>query len=287
VGISGIISIALLLSLASCGGSGDSSRLSRFPADLTDPKREVSGIHEDAWVEDAGSATLQQPSGDQALTIRGMVPNLGNADFKTTVELRVDNKSVGTKTVGLGDFQFSAPVANKPGTRRIAVAFSAVQQLPGGDGRMVGARLQFLGFEPAGRIASSGDIVRGAGVELGAGWGVLETFRGETFRWVDNDARIRVTGSQTGDVELSLVVEPGPGAGGKPILLKVLDEAGRQVAAVRVERRGTVKLFVPIESGKPNEFRLHVDGGGKTAPNDARILNFRVFEVGVESGQRP
>jgi hypothetical protein len=286
-GIPCILSTALLLSLASCGGFSDSSRVSRFPSDLTDPKRETSGIYRDAWVEETGSATLQQPSGDQALTVRAMVPNLGNTNFQTTVELRVDNKSIGTKMVGPGDFQFSAPVPGRPGKHLISVAFSPVQQLPGGDGRMVGARLQFLGFEPASRTASSSDIVRGVGVELGGGWGVLETFRGETFRWVDNDAHIRLIGSEAGDVALSLVVEPGPGVGGKPFLLKALDESGRQVAAVRVERRGTVKLFVPVESGKPNEFRLHVDGGGTPAPNDPRILNFRVFEVGLETAQRP
>jgi hypothetical protein len=43
-----------------------------------------------------------------------------------------------------------------------------------------------------------------------------------------------------------------------------------------------VKLFVPVEAGKTNEFRLHVDGGGKKAPNDPRVLNFRVFEVKLE-----
>jgi hypothetical protein len=88
-----------------------------------------------------------------------------------------------------------------------------------------------------------------------------------------------VIGVATGDVALSLVVEPGPGVGGKPFLLKVLDESGRQTAAVRVTGRGTVQLFIHADSDKPNEYRLHVDGGGKPAPNDPRILNFRVFEI--------
>jgi hypothetical protein len=48
-----------------------------------------------------------------------------------------------------------------------------------------------------------------------------------------------------------------------------------------------VKLFVPVVSDKPNEFRLHADGGGKPAKNDPRILNFRVFEVGVDPTHRP
>lgn len=275
-GLPVVIAFALVL-LSSCGGSGDDSRLSRFPADIKDAKREASGIYDDGWVE-TGSATLVQPSGGQALTVRGMVPNLGNTNFQTTVELRVDDKSVGTKTVGPGDFQFSAPVASPAGKHRITAAFHPAQQLPGGDGRMVGARLQFLGFEPASRVASSGDIVRGAGIELGGGWGAVETFKGETFRWVDNDAQIRVTAAQ-GDVGLSLVVEPGPGLDGKPFLLKVMDASGHQVAAARVDRRIAVQVFVPVEPGKPNEFRLHVDGGGKPAKGDPRIMNFRVLRI--------
>ena len=280
-GIPGILLTVLILSMASCGGWGDSppSRLSRFPSDLKNEKLEVAGIYEDAWVAETGSAILLQPSGDQALTVRGMVPNLSNGNFRTTVELRVDDTIIGTKTVGPGDFQLSAPVPNGPEKRRITLAFSPLQQLPGGDGRMVGARLQFLGFEPAGRKAPPDDIVRGAGVELGSGWGVVETFRGETFRWVDNDAQIRLTGSEAGTAALSLVVGPGPGVGGKAFLLQVLDESGRQVAAVRVARQGVVKLSVPVEGGKRSEFRLHVDGGGRPAKNDPRILNFRVFEI--------
>ena len=56
---------------------------------------------------------------------------------------------------------------------------------------------------------------------------------------------------------LSLVVEARPGEGGEPFLLKALDESGRQVAAVRVERPGTVQFFVPVESGGGFEGRAN------------------------------
>src|SRR5205085_12575952 len=85
------------------------------------------------------------------------------------------------------------------------------------------------------------------------------------------------------DLQLSIVVEPGPGVGQKGFLLKVFDPSGKQVAASQVQRRSMVKLFVPVSPGKPSEFRLHVDGGGKPAPNDPRILNFRVFQITAES----
>jgi hypothetical protein len=113
------------------------------------------------------------------------------------------------------------------------------------------------------------------------GWGGVETFQGETFRWVDNDAQVRVASDKSGDAAISLKVEPGPGVGG-PFLLKVLDPSGRQVASALVNRRETIDLFVPVEAAKTNEFRLHVTGGGRKTPNDPRILNFRVFRIGAE-----
>jgi hypothetical protein len=283
------LSIVILAFLPACDrGSGgrELSQLTRISEEIGDPKLEAGGIYADGWAGETCSVVLRQPSGPQVLTIRGMIPQVGDRDFHTEIELRVDEKSVGRQILAVGDFRVSAPVAAGSGKRRIVATFSASQQLPGEDGRKVGARLQFLGFESANRTSAT-DIVRGPGVELGRGWGVVETFRGEMFRWVDNDAQIRLTASQAGEAAFSLVVEPGPGVGGKPFLLKALDESGRQVAAVRVEGRGTVKLFVPVEAGKPNEFRLHADGGGRPAKNDPRILNFRVLEIGLEPALRP
>src|SRR5437870_204446 len=179
-----LLPLASVTFLCSCGGSGGSlpSQLSRFPADLSDPKVEATGIYPDGWTGETGSVVLQQPGGEQMLTIRGMVPGVGNADFRTAIELRVDNHSVGTQSVGLGDFRISKAVPAGAGKRRVVATFSSLQQLPGGDGRNVGARLQFIGFEPAKSAPAtvSSDIVRGSGLQLGTGWGVLETFRKDT-----------------------------------------------------------------------------------------------------------
>src|SRR6185295_10990324 len=102
-----LILLAMLALLCSCGGSsgGPPSQLSRFPADLSDPGVEATGIYPDGWTGDTSSAVLQQPGGEQVLTIRGMVPAVGNADFHTAVELRIDNHSVVRQSVGLGDFR--------------------------------------------------------------------------------------------------------------------------------------------------------------------------------------
>jgi hypothetical protein len=268
--------------LASCGGSstGVPSQLSRFPEDLRNAEINASGIYEDAWVADTAAVDLEQPDGKQAVTVRGTVPQVADAGFRTEVDVRVDGRSVARRTLGPGDFQIAAPVEGEPGKRRIEVGFSRTQELPGADGRAVGARLQFLGFEPASAAVREGpaDIIASPGMQLGEGWEPLETFRNETFRWVDNDAQLVVTPFKGEDANLLVTLEPGPSTG-RPMVLKVLDASGRQIDAVRVQRRQTVELLLPVEAGKPNEFRLHVDGGGKPALNDPRILNFRVFRI--------
>lgn len=278
-----ILAPPLLAILCSCGGSPSGSlppQVSRFPGDLANPKLEVSGIYQDGWVDKTGSIKLRQPAGEQALSFRGTVPKIGDANFHTDVELKVNDRGIAHQSVGIGDFHIAVPVGAGAGERRVTVAFSTAQQLPAGDGRMVGARVKFIGFVSAGSVAESTahDIVRGSEIRLGSGWGVVETFRAETFRWVDNDAQILITPQKTGDFALSLAVEAGPGVGGKCVL-KALDSTGRQVAAVLIDARAAAILYLPVEAGKTNEFRLHVDGGGKKAQNDPRVLNFRVFEA--------
>jgi len=99
----------------------------------------------------------------------------------------------------------------------------------------------------SGEDSTSSDIVRGPGVRLGSGWGTLETFHNETFRWVENDAQIFITSDKPGPIAISLLVEPGPGVGGKAFLLRALDASGRQVEAVLVDGRRATKLFLPVE----------------------------------------
>ena len=268
------------LALCFCGGRSSESipsKLSRFPADLGNPKLEVSGIYPDGWVIESGSVTLRQPSGTQILAVRGTVPQVGNPGFTTQVQLHLDEKEVGRKSVVPGGFQITAPVKSVPGNHRVTLAFSDLQPLPAGDGRMVGAHIEFLGFD-ATPLAES-DILKGSGVELGSGWGPVEKFSGETFRWVDNDAKIQITVEAAQTVAVIVTAESGPGLGVGSFLLKLMDSTGRQLGALPVRKRGTVTFFVSVDPGKANEFHLHVDGGGKRVPQDPRVLNFRVFEL--------
>jgi hypothetical protein len=279
------LAAALLILLSGCSGQmrnkyAEPASVSRFPQDLARPALQASGISEDGWTAATATLNLAQPAAGHVLAIRGMVPRIDNDRFRTEVRVAVDGRSVGQEPLGTGEFALEIPTGGQPGPHRVALSFSETQKLPGGDGRSVGAKLAFVGFQAvAGKHAGSEIVRRGSGIRLGPEWGPLEIFKGETFRWVGNDASIFVTGLQTGDRRFTITAEPGPGLDRKPLLLKVTDASGRQIDAVEFTGRGSTDVFVPVEAGKEAEFRLHVDGGGKTIPSDPRILNFRVFGI--------
>ena len=279
------VSTILLLSCSGKSGSKPSELIS-IPGDLRKIDLAASGIYADGWTGEHVSLNLQQAPRQNALTVRGTLPKIYDPHFHTEADVRVDNRSLAHQTLGIGEFQFSVPVAEEAGKRHVEINFSSVQPLPNGDGRSVGVKLQSIGFETIrdGEVQSQ-DIVEGSGIELGSAWGERESFHNETFRWVDNDAEFQLTPATSGEEQVTLFLEPGPGIAA-PFLLKVLDQSGRQIDAVRVSRRENAELFLPTEAGKINQFRLHVDGGGKRIPSDPRILNFRVFRVSAKPIQK-
>lgn len=151
-----------------------------------------------------------------------------------------------------------------------------------GGGQKIGTDPRILNFRVF-KIYSSahganagGDITEGIGLQIGKGWYPLESFTDGTFRWVSNDAEFTVASGRT---HLAMELQPGPGVDFKNMVVKVLDTSGRQVQAVEVNGRQTVKLLLPVVKGKDSTYRLHLDGGGKKIPTDPRILNFRVFKL--------
>ena len=269
---------ALLLALCCCArGSRFPSELAHIPQDLENEKLDVEGIYRDGWIAEEASCSLEQPGEARFLTIRGTVPTIaGDPDFRTDLDLSIDGQKVGHQQIRPGEFEFSAPVMPGSGRRRIAMTFTEVQTLPAGDGRQVGARLEFIGFAETSAVS---DIVYSPKLQLGDGWGLLETFRNERFRWVENDAEILVEASNPSPVALSLLVEPGSGVGAKSFELKLLDATGNVVGKQRVDGRRMLYFTLPANLGPQNRFRLHIDGGGKRSATDPRILNFRIFKI--------
>ena len=271
--------IAVLLgTLCGCArSSGLPTELSRIPQDLQNEKLELQGVYKDGWIAENAACTLEQPEKAQFLTIRGMVPVIsGNAEFRSDLALSIDGQNIGGRQIGPGEFEFSAPISRARGRRRLAITFSKTQPLPPGDGRSVGARLEFIGFVEA---TAASDIVYSPRLQLGNAWGVLENFRGEKFRWVENDAELLLEALHPSPVVLSLLVEPGSGIDARSFELKLVDAAGNVVGAQRVDGQRMVYFTLPAVSGTQNRFRLHTDAGGKQSATDPRILNFRVFKI--------
>jgi hypothetical protein len=113
---------------------------------------------------------------------------------------------------------------------------------------------------------------------LGSGWFPLETYRAESFRWVTNDAEVSVAVLRNVKHFLNIHLEPGPGLNLKPFEL-LIKEKDQTLARTTVKGRQMVSLeLAPVEP-TVRKLMLHVEGGGKAAPNDGRVLNFRVFKL--------
>lgn len=116
---------------------------------------------------------------------------------------------------------------------------------------------------------------------LGSKWGPAESYRGEVFRWVANDAVLYVATMKQVDHRVQLQIEPGPGVGLKPFELQVI-EGAQVIAKLEVKGRQGVSFDLPAAEPTVHKLVLHTGEGGKTAPNDPRVLNFRVFKIIVQ-----
>ncbi|WP_204103821.1 MULTISPECIES: glycosyltransferase [Spirulina sp. CCY15215] len=117
-------------------------------------------------------------------------------------------------------------------------------------------------------------------ITLGDNWYDLETFAGETFRWVNNDAEIRIY-NPTGDLKtLRLLLEPGPSLRELPLTLHLQDHQGKTILTLSTHNRETLYIQLPIISRRSTSFKLHCQQESKPLSSDSRILNFRVFDLG-------
>lgn len=118
-----------------------------FPTDLANKNLEYSGIYEDGWISEMAFFVLSPKASTKNLTVSGSVPQIDNPKFTTTLRLLIDKKEVASRKVGIGNFEVEIPVANLNPRQRVEVQFSEYQKLPGGDGRITGGKINFLGFK--------------------------------------------------------------------------------------------------------------------------------------------
>ena len=113
---------------------------------------------------------------------------------------------------------------------------------------------------------------------LGPGWFPLEAYRAESFRWVTNDAEIYVASLRNVKHYLQIHLEPGPGLNLKPFELLVKEQS-QTLARTTVKGRQMISIELPAAEPAVRNLVLHIEGGGRPAPNDTRVLNFRVFKI--------
>ena len=98
---------------------------------------------------------------------------------------------------------------------------------------------------------------------LGKGWYLFETFGGQSFRWVDNNAEIVVKNPRTNVKDVALELEAGPSLGTKKFTLQIV-ENGKVLSSIPISGHAHVVAAAPVRPGTPTTFALHVNGGGKT-----------------------
>ncbi len=111
------------------------------------------------------------------------------------------------------------------------------------------------------------------GVDIGRDWYALESFAGETFRWIGAQASVTIQRAFAAE-SLALELEPGPGVEFKPFTLMISCDGDQ-----RVERTvtGRQRVEIPVQPGAA--YQLKIAEGGKASPGDPRVLNARVFRA--------
>jgi len=125
------------------------SWITDLPTALENPQLVFSGIYEDGgWVSDASELNLRSQPGAKRLQIQGEIPRLGSDSFKTTATVSVDGTPVIVQKLGVGGFLLETSAPSVPGNHKIGITFSPAQHFQAPDGRIVGARIDQIGFPP-------------------------------------------------------------------------------------------------------------------------------------------
>jgi hypothetical protein len=137
-------------------------------------------------------------------------------------------------------------------------------------------------YDPAATDFAADVVPPGDDIALGDGWYPVERAGGAAFRWVAAGATVHVAALRPVRHVLRVVAEPGPGVGLQPFTLTARLRDGRELGAATVGGKQTIAFALPPEAPCVHSITLAAAGGGKASPNDARVLNFRVFSVAVE-----
>jgi len=154
--------------------------------------------------------------------------------------------------------RLGASTTPTPGTRAVARIYCNGEQLD------------------ANPLPQLADVIVGD-IELGAGWYPRESFQGLQLRWLNTDGIIITGPCDAGQTPvLVMEVTPGPGLGGRPCTIELIDENGATLASHTVTARERVTFNLPVDLPERTPLTVRVLGGGKQVPPDPRVLNLMV-----------
>ena len=125
-----------------------------------------------------------------------------------------------------------------------------------------------------------------SGLAPGAGWKMLDDYRGESFRRASDGAELIVSASEPASGELGLQVEPFPAT--RPLDLALLDSTGRTIARRRVTGLAFVRFDIKHTPGRTQVFRLSLRDTGPSL--EPAAVEAKVYWCGWTSdrtGSRP
>ncbi len=117
-----------------------------FPTDLGNRNLEYSGIYEDGWISEQAFFVLAPNAKSRHFVIKGTVPQINNANFKTMLNIKIDGELIAKRELGVGGFDIKLPVEPSSGRHRVDLSFDRYQRLPGKDGRPTGGKMDFIGY---------------------------------------------------------------------------------------------------------------------------------------------
>jgi hypothetical protein len=100
-----------------------------------------------------------------------------------------------------------------------------------------------------------------SGLAPGAGWRMLDDYRGETFRRASDGAELIVAARAMGSGEIGIQVEPFPFKN-QPLDLVLQDSAGKIIAVRRITGLAFIRFEIPHTPGRSQVFRLAVRNVG-------------------------
>jgi hypothetical protein len=122
-------------------------QVERFPDDLANPNLEFSGVYEDGWASEESYLMLRAATNSPTLRVRGVVPLIDDPYFSARACVLLDRLELGCRKVHVAPFDFAYPLGTlNGGNHEVRITFDRYQRLPGGDGRPVGMKLNFVGF---------------------------------------------------------------------------------------------------------------------------------------------